>query len=399
MLNEYFPAAANLAWPLVVALAWIAGEIGHRWNLPRISVYGLVGFACGSTQLGLLPAAASGDIGMMLAHIAFGLILFEFGYRVNLRWFIANPWLAATGLLESMLTFAAVYAISRAWGSPMLTALLLASLAMSTSPASVMRVINEQRCSGQVTERVVHLSALNCVLAAFAFNVIVGFWTFESSGKLALAISNSAVVLTVSAGLGALFGLAVPALLRRLGHASHDSTVAFAISVVLLVGIALALNYSPLVAALTFGIVARHRRITLNQTQRNFGALGDLLAVVLFAYVATTIEWPRVVAGLWLGLALIGARAAAKVLGVAMLARASGISWRKGALTGLGLMPLSVFVILLLEHTRGLGLDLLDHLAPLAAATLLLEILGPLATQHALRIAGETHEPHEPRKS
>ena len=397
MLTDLLPVAAELAWPLVVALAWVAGEIGHRWHVPRISVYGVVGFACGSTQLGLL--GASSNAGMMLAHIAFGLILFEFGYRVNLRWFIANPWLAATGLLEALLTFGAVYAVARLWGSPNLTALLLASLSMSTSPASVVRVINEQRGSGQVTERVVHLAALNCVLAAFAFNAIVGFWTFESSGKMALAVSNSAVVLIVSAGLGAVFGLAVPALLRRMGHASHDSTVAFAISVVLLVGLTLALKYSPLLATLTFGIVARHRRVTLNQTQRNFGALGDLLAVVLFAYVASTIEWPRVQAGLWLGVALIAARMLAKVAGTTLLARASGISYRKGALTGLGLMPLSVFVILLLEHTFDMGLDLVDHLAPLAAATLLLEIFGPLATQQALRIAGETRDAHEPRKS
>lgn len=395
MLIDLFPAAAGLEWPLVVALAWIAGELGHRWNLPRISMYGLVGFACGSTQLGLLPANGGSNV-TMLANIAFGLILFEFGYRVNLRWFIANPWLAATGLVESLLTFAAVHALAIWWGAPMLTALLLASLSMSTSPASVMRVINEQRCSGQVTERIVHLAAVNCVLAVFAFNVVVGFWTFESSGNLGLAVSSSALVLAVSSVLGAAFGLGVPALLRRMGHASHDSTVAFAIAVVLLVGIALAFNYSPLLATLTFGIVARHRRITLNQTQRDFGALGDLLAVVLFAYVATTIEWPRVASGLWLGLALISARMVAKVAGVALLARASGISLRKGALTGMGMMPISVFVILLLEHTRHVGIDLIDQLAPLAAATLLLEIVGPLLTQYALRLAGETREPRKP---
>jgi hypothetical protein len=58
-------------------------------------------------------------------------------------------------------------------------------------------------------------------------------------------------------------------------------------------------------------------------------------------------------------------------------------------------MPLSVFVILLLEeHAMLLGLDLLDQLAPLAAATLLLELAAPVTTQLALRWAGETsHAP------
>lgn len=391
---DFLAAAADLGWPLVLALAWVLGELGHRWTgMPRISLYGLAGFAFGHAQLGLLPQAGSG---MLLANVAFGLILFEFGYRINLRWLRTNPWIGATGVLESAATFGAVYAVARGSGAPNLTALLLASLAMSTSPAAVMRVVNEERSSGQVTERVLHLAAVNCVLAVFAFKVIVGFWTFESSGSLVQAVSNSVVLLAVSVGLGAAFGVGVTGLLRHLGRLSQDATVAFAIAVVLLVAITHAFKFSPVLATLTFGFVARHRRVALNPTQRNFGALGDLLAVVLFVYVATTIEWPRVIAGLGLGLALVGARLVAKLVAVGAMARVSGISWRKGVLSGLALTPISVFVILVLEQARYLGIDLVDQLAPLAAATLLLEILGPVVMQLALRRAGEAAQPREP---
>lgn len=390
MIADLFPAARDLAWPVVIALAWIAGELGHRMMLPRISMYALVGFLCGSTQLGILPVADDG-MGMTVANVAFGLILFEFGYRINLNWLRTNPWLGATGLLESLLTFATVHVVALLWGAPTLTALLLASLAMATSPAALLRVINEQRSSGQVTERVLHLAALNCVLAVFAFKVVVGFWTFESSGNLAQAFWDSGMALLVSAGLGAAFGVGVPALLRLTGRLSHDATLAFAIAVVVLVGITHAFKFSPLLAGLTFGLVARHRRVTLNQAQRNFGALGDLLAVVLFAHVAATVEWARVLPGLWMALALVGLRMLTKVLGITMLSRLSGVTWRKGVLTGLAMMPMSVFVILLLEDTRYVGIDLIDTLAPIAGATLLMDLLGPVLTQQALRIAGETH--------
>ena len=390
MIADLFPAARDLAWPVVIALAWIVGELGHRVMLPRISMYALVGFLCGSTQLGILPATDEA-FGMTLANVAFGLILFEFGYRINLHWLRTNPWLGATGLLESLLTFAVIGGVAKLWGAPILTALLLASLAMATSPAALLRVINEQRGSGQVTERVLHLAALNCVLAVFAFKVVVGFWTFESSGNLGQAFWNSGMALLVSAGLGTAFGVGVPALLRIMGRLSHDATLAFAIAVVVLVGITHAFKFSPLLAGLTFGLVARHRRVTLNQAQRNFGALGDLLAVVLFTHVAATVEWARVFPGLGLALALVGLRLVTKMLGITLLARLSGISWRKGLLTGLAMTPMSVFVILLLEDTRYVGIDLIDTLAPIAGATLLLDLLGPLLTQQALRMAGETH--------
>lgn len=393
MWSGLLPLAAELAWPFALALAWVVGELGHRWTgFPRISHYGAVGFALAHTQLGLLPPAGTGSV-MLLANVAFGLILFEFGYRINLNWLRTNPWIGATGVLEAVATFVAVYAVAFTFGMPLLASLLLAALAMSTSPAAIMRVVNEERSSGQVTERLLHLTAVNCVLAVFAFKVIVGFWTFQTSGNIWQAFSNSLLLLTVSVGLGAAFGVGVPALLRHFGRLTTDATVGFAIGVVLLVAIAHSLKFSPVLAALTFGFVARHRRVALNQAQRNFGALGDLLVVVLFVFVATTIEWHRVWTGFGLALALIAVRLAAKVFVVGALAHVSGASWRKGVLTGFAMTPISVFVILVLEQTRALGIDLIDQLAPLAAATLLLELIGPVVTQRALILAGESGDP------
>jgi Kef-type K+ transport system membrane component KefB len=203
------------------------------------------------------------------------------------------------------------------------------------------------------------------------------------------------VLLGASALLGALCGMGVPAVMRSLGSLSRDATVAFAIAVVLLVAVAHALKLSPVLATLTFGLVARHRRVAFSATQRNFGALGDVLTVVLFMFVASTLEWNRVLSGLALAFALIAVRAAAKVVGTTLFARLSGVSWRKGVLTGVAMAPISVFVILLLEQARYLGVDLVDQLAPLAAATLLLELAGPIVTQRALIWARETHETGE----
>lgn len=395
MLTDISATAGDLVWPLAFALAWAVGELGHRWTgLPRISLYGVVGFVFGSPLFGVLPTANSGPL-MLVANVAFGLILFEFGYRINLRWLRTNPWIGITAVLEAALTFGAVYALALIFGMPLLSSLLLASLAMSTSPATLMRVINEERSSGQVTERVLHLTAVNCILSVFTFKVIVGFWTFHTSGDVLQAVSNSVVLLAVSVGLGAAFGVGVPALLRHVGRLSRDATVGFAIGVILVVAIAHTLRFSPVLAALTFGFVARHRRVVLNQTQRNFGALGELLAVVLFVFVATTISAQRVWTGLGLGMVLILVRMMVKVGVVVSLAKISGIGWRKGFLTGLAMAPISVFVILLLEQARYLGIDLVDQLAPLAAATLLLELVGPIVTQRALVAAGESGEPTE----
>ncbi len=384
--------AADLAWPITIALAWIVGEVGSRYTgLPRISLYGVLGFA--AAQTGYLPHSESSSV-VLLANIAFGLVLFEFGYRINLNWLRTNPWIGVTGLAESIGTFAAVFACAQWYGTALMTSLLLASLMMATSPAGILNVINEQRSSGQVTERILHLTALNCVLAVFAFKVILGFWVFQSSGSLWHAVSSSLSVLLVSATLGAFFGILVPAILRALGLLAPDATIAFALTVILLVSITHTSKLSPVLATLTFGLVARHSRVALSQTQRNFGALGELLSVLLFVYVTSTLQWRHIMVGAELAMLLVLVRFVTKMCASALFARVGGITWRKGALTGMALAPISVFVVLMLEQARYLGLGLVDDLAALAAVTLVLEVLGPIITQHALVWAKETPVPH-----
>jgi len=382
----------NLAWPVAICIAWLAGEFGHRiTGLPRITFYGVIGFALAAPQIGVLPASGAGPV-LVMADVAFGLILFELGYRINLRWLRTNPWFAVGALAESLGTFIAVYFVAMWMGAATMTALLMGALAMSTSPAAIIRVINESRSSGQVTERLLHLSALNCVLAVFFFNVVVGFWIFRDSNDIGDATLNTLVAMLLSAVTGAVFGLVVPALLRRLGNLAQDATVGFALAVILLVSITYTSQLSPVVATLAFGLTARHRRVAFSQAQRNFGALGELLTVLLFVFAASTLDWQVVAEGGAMACAVVLVRLLTKTMGVTLFSELSGISWRKGALTGFGLAPVSVFAILLLEHARVGGVNLSGELRAMAAVTLILEVFGPVIVQRALFWARETQE-------
>jgi Kef-type K+ transport system membrane component KefB len=384
---------ASIAWPAAIAIAWTVGELAYRWlALPRISSYGIAGFVMAASQGGFLHNPSGTPIAL-LAHFAFGLILFELGYRINLRWLRVNPWLAITGVVEASGCFAAVFMLAQAFALPMVPSLLLAALAMATSPAAVLRVANELQSSGQVTERLFHLTACNCLLTLFIFKAVVGYWVLASAGSAFEAVWNTLVVIGVSVAIGATFGVAVPALLRQLGNIDRNATVAFAAAALLLTAVTHAFKFSPLLAALAFGLVARHRRAILSQAQRNFGTLGDLLTVLLFVFITASLDWQQVRNGLTLALAVIAVRLTVKMAATTVFAHLSGVSWRKGALTGLAMTPMSGLVIVLLEQTRHLKLYALDQVAGLAAIVLLLEVIGPILTRRALVWAGETPQP------
>ena len=379
-----------VAWPLMLLAAWSAGEYVFRhWKLPRVCAYGVVGLVLGGA--GLSQNVASHAAQGFLANVALSLTLFELGYRVNPRWFRHNPWVLAAGIAQALLTFGAVFWVAGHFGVKLDHRLVLAALCVATSPAAVMRVTHELHSAGQVTERLFHLCALNCLIAVLLLKMVVGYWHLETSGDLGKAAFDSIYVIALSLVAGAAFGVVAP-LLNRLATSSQATTVTFAIAVLLLTGVAQSLHLSPLLAALAFGAIARERRIMLSHAQRNFGALGDVLTVFLFVFVGSLLSWSGLLANLLLGAAVLIVRSASHTVVNLGVARISGTTFRKGALTGLALMPMSAFALLLLEESRSYGFELArDSLPVIVGLLVVLEVIGPLVTQRALLLAREAH--------
>lgn len=385
-----------IAWPLLLLLAWVVGErLYSLWKVPRVSSYVAVGLLAGlAGRPGLnveLPVFS------FLANVALALVLFELGYRINLRWFRHNPWVFAVGLAESFITFALVYWACGWFELAWEVRLIIAALAVSASPAGIVRVANELRSAGQVTERVMHLCAINCLVAVMLVKIVVGYWHLSTSGDWVTAGLGSVYSLLIAVALGGAMGVLVPSLMRAPDMRSNGATVLFALAVLLLTTAAFSLKVSPLLAALSFGIVARERRVQLANAQRDFGSVGDLLGMFLFVYVAALVDWSHIWTTLGIAAALLALRVASKVACNLAVARLSGITARKGWLTGLALTPMSAFAILLLEQNRLYGFEpAVAAFAALAAMMALQELLGPWVTQRSLMAAHETHVTIEP---
>ena len=185
-------AAFLPSWPpqpeafLWVALAVVAtglvGELAFRsLRLPRISGYFVVGLVFGAFGLDLDAAQLTGNLRTVF-DLALAVLLFELGTRVDLRWLRANPWLPATSLAESAAAFVVVLTLLQLTGSEFGTALSVAVILLSTSPAIVMRVVSEFRADGQVTERLMMLTALSTVYAVIGAKLLFG-WLHHSGGS------------------------------------------------------------------------------------------------------------------------------------------------------------------------------------------------------------------------
>lgn len=393
MNADIVASLTNAVWPAALAFAWLTAELlFRRLAVPRLASYAMVGFAYGQLPLpafGAAVGATATPAVTLAAYVALGLFLFELGCRVNLSWFRHNPMLLLTGVLESLATFAASYAAMIALGLSDHDSLVIGALCAASSPVAVLRVTLEANAAGQLTDRIMHLTAINVVVSIVVLKMLIGH-SYLAAGDWTIAAWTSVTVLLASSAAGCAFGLLTPWLLVRVAGTRRSAPALLAVAVALLTTLADALTLSPLLAALAFGLTLRLRSSPTTLAERGFGLVADLLALFLFVFAASLLTLAAVIGGFVAGTLLLLIRLLTKVGLAAALARPSGTTLRKGALTGLALAPLSALPILLAEHSRVYGFSLgAEAVAALSAMVLLLDLLGPFATRLALLAAGE----------
>ena len=409
--TSILPQAPDIAWPdlhqldpvlglaAVMLIAVVAASTLHRLlKLPRLAGYMLVGALASPLGLGLLrPDDLNGW--KPIIDLAIAALVFELGSRLRPRWLIDNPWFAASCVLEGLCAALAVGAVLVWLGAPLLSAVLAATVAASTSPIIVMAAVHELRPRGQVGERLLMMCAINSLLAMLVLKLwpLLAMTGQESLASDAMTwVASALFVICGSFLLGLLGGW----LLDRATRLSdqRSSTPVLHIAMVML-GSTLASTWglSPLLTLLVAGMTARAlmgHRLTV---EPYLGSAGAALTVLLFISLGVlfTLEgvqmvWPWVIA-------LIAARLVGKGVGVALLARPSGLGWRQAAGLTLALQPMGSLAVLLVadnfrwsEQLPGFDLGVMQALLVAAAV---MQLTGPLWLNLALRrVAGECQE-------
>ena len=145
--TSILPQAPDINWPdlhqldpvlglaAVMLIAVVAASTLHRLlKLPRLAGYMLVGALASPLGLGLLRPDDL-DSWKPIIDLAIAALVFELGSRLRPRWLIDNPWFAASCVLEGLCAALAVGAVLVLLEAPLLSAVLAALVAASTSAA------------------------------------------------------------------------------------------------------------------------------------------------------------------------------------------------------------------------------------------------------------------------
>ena len=376
-----------MAIGLLVLAALLAGEVAARGLLvPRVVGYAATGIALSAA--GAFPADVRDEMRLAI-DFCMGAVLFELGARIDFGWLRRAPWIAALSVGESAIVGLALFALLHSLlGLAPALAACGAALGLVTSPAVALRIAQDVRAQGQVTERMLLLSAVSTALAVIALAVVVPWLAASSAADVSIWGGVRSIFGALAAAV--VLAVVVRAVFRLLGKRREIQLAAAFGSIALTAGAAAALSVSiPLVL---FGLGAALRAIDSRHDVMplELGKAGQLVYVLLFALVGASIDLRSAAAAGVMALAFVGARALAKGAAVLAFARLTRQPLRKAALLGLTLQPMSAVTVVLAQDAALAAPELAASVVPLVlAAVVLLEVVGPLCVEAGLRLAGE----------
>lgn len=392
LLPSFPLAAADMILVGAILLCGLAvGQVFVRvLRLPRITGFVAAGLVLGPGVLGLLDQAMLGELSIFV-DISLGLILFELGRRLDFRWLTHDRWLLASSVAESLLSFLFVYGTLRFFSVAPVYSATAAAIAMATSPAVLIMIVHDQRAKGPLTERLLALTALNNVFAFLLIALLFGFVHLEYRADWLRATLHPLYLIAGSAGLGFLAFLAARTLARWLGKREDSQFVMLLGLIVGTVGCAISFKLSVLLALLAFGVFAKNLDRDHDLMAVEFGPGGQFFLVMLFVITGAGLRPSELVVTGAVGAAFVLARLAGKLVGLGLFAPLSGISQKKALLLGVGMVPMSAIAVVMVQGASALYPEFGATLSSIVlSAVVILELVGPLATQWALRRAGET---------
>ncbi|GAB6063044.1 cation:proton antiporter [Deferrisoma palaeochoriense] len=401
---------------LLLAAGFISGRLASRVGLPKVTGYILAGILLNPDLLPIVPPSFPEHTDLV-TNVALAFITFEVGgslTRARMR--KLGPAILSMVFFEAELAVAAAALVTLAFltwvapgppgaGGPETVAfcLLLGALASPTDPSATLAVVHEYKAEGPVTSAVLGVAAFDDAIGIMNYSLCVAFArSFLGSGGMEAGAVLAA--LGEIAG-GILVGIACGLLLNAMGsllsRASEGSLIVLLLSALSLAfGLARYLRTDELLATMAMGAVV----VNTNPVQdRIFGLLEryteELIFVLFFTLSGMHLKFSGIgsVASL-IPLYVVG-RATGKILGAFVGARLSHAPKSVQRYAGFGLVPQGGIVV---------GLALLMRsdpaFAPFAAplvnlvigATLIHEIIGPILSKTALRMAGELRAVEHP---
>lgn len=314
----------------------LGGRIFQRIKIPQVVGYIIIGVILGRSIFGVLNADLVASL-QPLSYFALSLIGFMIGGELKIKVFKKYGrqfiWIL---LLEALVAFVVVSTLSGLilWlitGNALKSialGLLLGAIASATAPAATTDVLWENKTRGPVTSIVLGIVAMDDGVALILFALVssfAGVLVGQNTESLGMNLLMLIYDIGVSVLLGFFFGFILSRLIRRVKD--EEKILALSLgSILLLIGIATALDIDLILAAMSMGFFKAN--FTPRSSQSTFKLVERFappIYVLFFVLVGAKMDFSALSPFILLmaGIYLVG-RTGGKFIGAKLGARISG---------------------------------------------------------------------------
>lgn len=403
---DFLTEIARLA--VAIAIAFVAGKLISK--LPSILGWLIAGMCIGPHALNLLNGSVLDstwfDVSESVLECVFGLMIgTEMIWKEMKK---AGPSILITTITESLGTFAVVSlvfgVIFAVTGVPVYLALLFGGIALATAPAPSLSVVNDLKTDGPVTRTLVPMAALDDLVGALVFFLIVALVSANLSAEgIPVAVVLLLVLLPIFIGI--VTGFVAGKLLQR--TKTPGSTLAVMLAMLLAsAGIGFAVNRAlptPVVNFMLIGLSFSTVFANMVPKEKLDGMMKVMNPVIGFAMIvvilnlAAPLDYHLIFgAGLYTAIYIV-ARAVGKYGGAYFGAAVTHAPETVRKYLGFTLLPHSGVSLVF----TGIAVSVLQGPAPecaqiiqgtIAAAAVINEVIAVFMAKKGFAWAGELHK-------
>jgi Kef-type K+ transport system membrane component KefB len=214
----------------ILVCGLLFGRFAKILHLPNVTGYLIGGLLIGPYMFGLLPELIVEEMSFV-SELALGFIAFTIGSEFKFSYFKRvgiTPIVIA--VMEALLAVVLVFFALIIIGVEIPFALVLSAIAAATAPAATVMVIKQYKAKGPVTETLLSVVAIDDAVALiiFGLNVAIAKAMTTPSASLFESILTPVWEISISIGLGILFGFVMTISMRFFKSRANRFTVAVA---------------------------------------------------------------------------------------------------------------------------------------------------------------------------
>jgi len=394
---------------LILFGGFIMGEVCRRLGLPKVTGYILAGLLLNPRLTPIIPGdfVEHTDLvtNISLAFITFsvgGTLLMEKIRTLGKPIILITLFEAECAFLFVTTAFVTVIPLLGGFGDgstvgqvlPM--ALLLGALAAPTDPSATLAVVHEYHAKGEVTSTIMGVAAFDDILGIINYSLAISFAAMFVLHQPLRSDSLLEPVIKIvgSIGIGILFGWILNGLIRLIRHEKEGVLITLVFSLLALCyGVTSSLGGDELLSTMAMGVVVTNynpQRDKVFQILERYTE--ELIFVLFFTLSAMHLDFSVLMANLPIILLFVLFRSLGKWTGAFLGGKLGRSSRMVQRYTVGGLLPQGGIVIglaLLIRQDATFADFAAILVNVIIGATIVHEIIGPIVSKTALRLAGE----------